>query len=924
MDIGHAQEIETEIATARRAGRIAQADLLAQKYLSSTDGPGVATQDDPSLLPWFRSRYTAAEVAFDGGRLEQVAPLLNELESHLPRVPSRVRRAIYLLAAESLARLGNSADARSRLLHARQCGVPPSADVQLDVQELVTGLVLGDVANLNDELRVCSQRLAQGGDFANLCLLECEQCRAWRMSGSLESADDCLLRAQKVLGRIDDGRIQIEFHIQKGRLAELRGRFQEALDAYRRADNLSAADGPQGQEARLREMLVLVQLGEVHRAGFAFETLMAGSSYDALPAGLRRLARMVGSLLRDDPTAGCGAEPDGYWFAVRGELVAARSAYLQALPDAAGPERRARIFLAIGLTALEAGDYAEASTWLLQCQDVGDAMGLPEVQWRARYGLGRITAEWKGDDATARRLFDEAAEFAEAQAAELHDPLHRAAHRRLRLDATRQLLLAAARRGDVGATFSQQELLRGRLLHEMWHQSAGRDSRAATQTTDELTRLDRRIGAIELVEMGPESRRECVRLKLERDRVRDRLVSQSTPVGGANLPRLVTLTELQQRLPANSTLISASMVGDELVMVAASYSEQAVVSRERNASELHGHINSLRDVVKAQLDRYARGWSIGRPERKEFDNVLDELGRGPLGRLLLRSVGRTRNRVIWIPDGPLHGIPLQAIRLDGRYLIESYELINGFSASLFVHQLAQAKRPWWRRGSAVVVAGAPDGSLPNAAVEGTGVAAGFLRRTVLANSGVAFRNTILRRLSRASVLHIACHAEVSADDPLSSCIVLPSGERWRADEWTVPTVRGLPLVTFSSCRSAEVSALSGHDVFGICCGALCGGVRAVLAGLWSVPDREALDIIWSFYRHRMIHDLGTALALAQREMLKKPDCSPLFWALFALYGDPAALPASRPCVRWWNQWRQRRHARRCRELFPELDVARHP
>ena len=46
MDIGHAQEIETEIATARRAGRIAQADLLAQKYLSSTDGPGVATQED--------------------------------------------------------------------------------------------------------------------------------------------------------------------------------------------------------------------------------------------------------------------------------------------------------------------------------------------------------------------------------------------------------------------------------------------------------------------------------------------------------------------------------------------------------------------------------------------------------------------------------------------------------------------------------------------------------------------------------------------------------------------------------------------------------------------------------------------------------------------------------------------------------------
>jgi len=413
-------------------------------------------------------------------------------------------------------------------------------------------------------------------------------------------------------------------------------------------------------------------------------------------------------------------------------------------------------------------------------------------------------------------------------------------------------------------------------------------------------------------------------LTLQRDRLRERLLAQTTRVGGAELPKLVTLAELQQRLPAHSTLVSASMVGDELVMVAARHGERPVVTRESNASELHGQIKSLRDVINGQLDRYARGWSIGLPERKEFDNVLDELGRGPLGRLLIRTVGRTGNRVIWIPDGPLHGVPLQAIRNDGRYLIESHELIYGFSASLFVHQLAQSKRPWWRRGPVVVVAGAPDDSLPNAAVEGTGVAAGFLRRTVLANSEVARRDLILRRLSRASVLHFACHAEFSADDPLSSCVVLPSGERWRADEWPEAPVRGLPLVTFSACRSAEVGAMAGHDVFGLCCGALCGGVRAVLAGLWSVPDREALDIVWRFYRHGMMHDLATALALTQREVLKKPDCSPLLWALFALYGDPAALPASPRWARWWNRRRQRRHARRCHEIFPEIDVATHP
>jgi hypothetical protein len=153
---------------------------------------------------------------------------------------------------------------------------------------------------------------------------------------------------------------------------------------------------------------------------------------------------------------------------------------------------------------------------------------------------------------------------------------------------------------------------------------------------------------------------------------------------------------------------------------------------------------------------------------------------------------------------------------------------------------------------------------------------------------------------------------------------LPSGERWRADEWPNEPVGGLPLVTLSACRSAEVSPLEGHDAFGLTCGVLGGGVRAVLAGLWSVPDREASEVIWRFYRHRMVHDLAASLALAQREVLAESGSSPLFWALFALFGDPTALPASPRWLRWLNRWGQRLHERRCREIVSSLDAEAHP
>jgi hypothetical protein len=73
--------------------------------------------------------------------------------------------------------------------------------------------------------------------------------------------------------------------------------------------------------------------------------------------------------------------------------------------------------------------------------------------------------------------------------------------------------------------------------------------------------------------------------------------------------------------------------------------------------------------------------------------------------------------------------------------------------------------------------------------------------------------------------------------------------------------------------------------------------------------------MWHFYRRRMTCELPTALAATQRQAAGRPDGSPLFWAAFAFFGDPAALPAPRGLARWLACRRQARHARR----FPDPD-----
>jgi CHAT domain-containing protein len=180
------------------------------------------------------------------------------------------------------------------------------------------------------------------------------------------------------------------------------------------------------------------------------------------------------------------------------------------------------------------------------------------------------------------------------------------------------------------------------------------------------------------------------------------------------------------------------------------------------------------------------------------------------------------------------------------------------------------------------------------------------------------RQTLRRWLAHSRAVHFACHAGFDDQRPLASWLHLPSEEKIHALEWLDEPVAGLPLVTLSACCSAKVAPLLGQEVFGLVTGLLGGGVRAVLAGLWPVADRETPPFMWSFYRHRLVHDLATALALAQREALALPGGSPLFWAAFALFGDATALPPAASYWRWLARWRQRRHATR----FPVPDVSK--
>jgi hypothetical protein len=918
MTPAEAHRYETDIDAALDREEFDRAEALAVRYQAAAGR--LDAMDDLPRSPGFRAAYLAGQVALAAGRLGLAVDRLMPLLALADRLPDALAGRVRLFAAEALARLKRAGEAQALLDL-----VPGSLLRQqplLNLRALRIRLWLGEVQRLGDDLARCKRTLEERGETANLTLLVCEEGRAWEALGETAKARRCWQESERLGRALDTGSIRADVLLQMARQDHFQGHLGSALNRYDLA-LACAAEGAQTLELHLRRLLVLLDVNQWDQARAVAELLLQDQSPEQFPEELRPLMALIRSLLFGDGAEEENGELQGYQAAHRSDLTEARSRYREALASAHSPERQARLALALGLLACAHGDRADAQAWLLQAEERARSLDMPEVLGRTLRARGEMAAEQDGDDDQARALWEEAAQLAEEQAGQFAHASDAAAYRGERGSVVRHLLRSACRRGDPAGVFRYQELERGRLLLDLLGTAAPRSGRSAFFHSPDLTDLENQIAAcdqdLQSLPPLPETRdrqRAALRrreaLQQRRDRLLEDFLRDRSRRESAVLPPLPELADLQQALPAGTLYVAPVVVEEELYFLVVSKAEPARVLRGAGpVKQLLDALDGWRGCLAGQLARYRSGLPMGPPERAELDARLERLGRGPLGEVLHRALATACPRpirLLWVPDGPLHGFPVHAVRHDGRYLIEELEVVWTFSGALVVYQARTRSRMSRWLGPALVVTETPE-VLAEAAREGMGVAKSFVRHRILHGSA-ATREALHDGLARARLVHFACHAYFDSAHPLAARIGLPSTQALGALEWLEEPVRGLPLVTLSACRSAEVRALVGREVFGLVTGLLGGGVRAVLASLWPVADRETLPLMWHFYRARMTADLGTALAQAQRETRAPSDISPLFWAAFALFGDAEALPAPRGVWRWLARWRQRRHMRR--------------
>lgn len=246
-------------------------------------------------------------------------------------------------------------------------------------------------------------------------------------------------------------------------------------------------------------------------------------------------------------------------------------------------------------------------------------------------------------------------------------------------------------------------------------------------------------------------------------------------------------------------------------------------------------------------------------------------------------------RIVFIPHGVLHMIPLHAARRpNGEYLVESCPIQYAPSAAVC---LAAARGPAPQKLSNGLLLAADQTpyradlpGLPYARSEIEQSSSWIPEAKVLLGSQ-ALRRHLLRQKMDVDILHLACHGEFDDKDPLLSRVYLADGPLYG---YEIERLTWKPrLAILSACETAAHLRAAGDETFGLVRTLLGRGAEAVVASLWKVGDQSAAKLMRCFYENlsRRPSDVAGALQDAQRELLSTPEhAHPFFWAPYVVIG----------------------------------------
>ena len=233
--------------------------------------------------------------------------------------------------------------------------------------------------------------------------------------------------------------------------------------------------------------------------------------------------------------------------------------------------------------------------------------------------------------------------------------------------------------------------------------------------------------------------------------------------------------------------------------------------------------------------------------------------------------------LIIVPSGSINYVPFAALWEGSRYLVETREVSVAPSASAWVSLSRRRKR----RINSFLAVGYADEQIPMAESEAESVAAIFSDSTLLIGDR-ADSTSFLSTAPSADGIHLACHGQFRADNPMYSSLHLANG--WITVDDLCDIRLKARLVTLSACESGVSEVFAGNEILGLAKGFLTAGADSVLVSLWNVMDQTSAELLPKFYSAYVGgRSPASALAFIQKECIRD-QIHPYFWAPFILIG----------------------------------------
>lgn len=368
---------------------------------------------------------------------------------------------------------------------------------------------------------------------------------------------------------------------------------------------------------------------------------------------------------------------------------------------------------------------------------------------------------------------------------------------------------------------------------------------------------------------------------LERIRIHDprwRAMTEPPPVDAASLAEIVGPTRNVLVLYRRGRRFTSALLGAGGPRVG------ELVCTEGTETALHEYVENLH---KTSPDWFLSDLS-GELQVGVTDLVPEDVARAAI----------QADTLLVVPHGALHLLPWAAMTIDGRRLFEHTSV--GVLPNLSALALLDGALPPPR---SVALLGDPDytgltdyDDLPQAGPEIDDVArtygTGHLVVPPLTRAE-ATEEALFALLARPdaedSVLHVACHGDVKADEPLTSGLILTGS---KADAAEILQRRcAFPEVVLSACstgwrpQSAHGIELAGDDALGLTASFLEAGARSLLVSIPQAKDSTARTFTVNWHRHR--REGATPLQAYRQVQLELHAADPATvwqWAGITAYG----------------------------------------